>query len=248
MELLSQEEIEGYHQEWASFSDKYRPESPYNVNSGLPVIGQIFQFRDKPIFRAHIFKRKLQKAFDPYFVSKDGYLHPFFHTTHYFFPIEQIYHASMPRLVPNYHDYITTDRFDSKRPTEMKEKKDFKKTNASVELVLFVQIGKNRFVARGSTTFYDDRTNKALQTWYLEGIGELRKYVQNMQKLMRGDTSAVDDLIREIEAVDVKHQKMIIPRNYFPKDKLIDRIRAGEIPEEEIHDFFSFWDIPNPQA
>ena len=89
-DLLSKYEIERYHKKWDSFTGKYKPETTFNVHSEIPIIGQIFQYENKPIFRAHIFKRKLKKAFDPYFISKEGYLHPFFHMIHYFLLIEQI--------------------------------------------------------------------------------------------------------------------------------------------------------------
>lgn len=241
-DLLSEDDIKRYHQEWASYTGKYEPETSYNVHSGIPVIGQVFQFEDKPIFRAHIFKRRLRKAFDPYFTSSEGYLHPNFHTVHYFFPIEQIAHASLGKLIPNYEQFIITDRFDTKKPPVMKEKIDFEKTRASIELIPNIKFGKNRFVTKGSATFYNDKTDQDLQIWYLEGFGELREYVKNIQRLKKGDTSAVEDLTRKIEAVDKKHQKMSNPRRYVPKPGLIGRIKAGEIPEEELHDFFSYWD------
>ena len=102
VDVLSQKEIKEYNEEWGSFTDKYKLETPYKVHSGLPIIGKVFQFRDKPVFRAHIFKRKLKKAFDPYFISRNGYLYPYFHTVHYFFPIEQATHVALSRLIPNY--------------------------------------------------------------------------------------------------------------------------------------------------
>jgi len=243
-DLLSEDEIKRYHEEWNSFTGKYNPEIPYNVHSGLPIIGRVFQFGDKAIFRAHIFKRKLKKAFDSYFISKEGYLHPYFHLTHYFFPIEQIAHVSLSKIVPNYEHYIITDRFDSRKPAEMKGRIDFKETRASIELMPRVRLGKDKFVVRGSATFYEDKTNEPLQTWYLEGVGVLRKYVENIQKLKEGDIQSVKDLVREIESVDIKHKKMLHPKAYPQKRELIERLKSGEIPEAELHDFFSFWDKP----
>jgi|SRR3989344_1724440 len=245
-DLLNENEIKRYHKEWASFTGKYKPESSYNVHSGLPIIGQVFQFEDKPLFRAHIFKRKLKKAFDPYFISNEGYLHPNFHLCHYFFPIEQLAHVALARLIPDYQHYVITDRFDTKRPSVMKGKVDFDRNHAtSIEIIPNVTLGKNRFVVRGSASFYDDKTNEPLQIWYLEGFGALRNYVANIQRLKEGDTQAIEDLVQEIEVVNTKHQKMINPRDYVPKDELIKRIRTGKIPEEELHEFFSYWDKPN---
>ena len=60
-DVLTEDEIQAYHAEWGLFTGKYKPETPYNVHSGLPIIGQVFQFEDKPIFRAHILKRRLKK-------------------------------------------------------------------------------------------------------------------------------------------------------------------------------------------
>jgi len=243
-DILTKDEIKRYHEEWASFTGKYKPESPYNVHSGLPIIGQVFQFEDRSIFRAHIFKRKLKKAFDPYFISNEGYLHPNFHLCHYFFPIEQIAHVALARLIPNYQHYVITDRFDTKRPSIMKGKIDFKETRASIEIIPSVTIGKNRFVVRGSATFYGDRTNDILQIWYMEGFGDLREYVKNRHRLKQGDEKAVEDLAREIEEIDRKHKRMIKPRAYPSKEELIERLKKGEIPEEELHEFFSYWDRP----
>jgi hypothetical protein len=241
-DLLSEDEIKKYQEQWGLFTGKYKLETPYNVHSGLPIIGQVFQFENKPLFRAHIFKRRLKKAFDPYFVSGDGYLHPHFHLTHYFFPIEQIAHASLGRIIPNYEHYVITDRFDTKKPPVMKGKIDFKETRASIELIPHLTLGRDRFVVRGSATFYEDRTNEPLQIWYLEGFGELREYVKNIHRLRGGDSSATGDLMREIEAVNLKHQRMCNPRKYTSKNELIERIKSGEIPEIELHDFFSYWD------
>ena len=99
---------------------------------------------------------------------------------HYFFPIEQIAHASLAKIIPDYEYYVITDRFDSKKPAEMKGRIDFKETRASIEILPVVKLGKNRFVIKGSATFYEDKTNEPLQTWYLEGVGALRKYVENI--------------------------------------------------------------------
>jgi len=241
-DLLSKEEIRKYHKEWYAFAEKYKPETPYKVHSGLPIIGQVFQYQNKPIFRSHIFKRKLKKAFDPYFTGREGYLHPYFHLSHYFFPIEQIAHVALSKIVPNYQYYIVTDRFDNKKPIVMKGKIDFKDTRASIEILPSVTRGKNKFVVRGSATFYEDRTNEPLQIWHLEGVGVLRKYVENIQRLKQGDSQAVEDLVREIEVIDIKHKKMINVRNYPEKDELIKKLREGKIFEKKLHDFFSYWE------
>ena len=136
-DLLSEEEINKYHQKWKLFNKKYNLETPYNVHSNLPIIGQVFQFENQPLFRAHIFKKILKRTFDPYFIGKDGYLHSSFHLTHYFFPIEQIAHVVLSKLIPNYGNYMVIDKFDSKRPPLMKGKANFSKNNPlSIELLL----------------------------------------------------------------------------------------------------------------
>ncbi len=48
-------------------------------------------------------------------------------------------------------------------------------------------------------------------------------------------------MVRKIEDRAIKHKQMINPSDYIQKDKLIEMLRAGEIPEEELHDFFSYW-------
>lgn len=241
-DVLSQKEIKEYHREWDSFTDKYVPESKHKVHSGLPIIGKVFQFRDKPVFRAHIFKRKLKKAFDPYFISDGGYLYNYFHTVHYFFPIEQICHTSLSKLIANYQDYIITDILDSKIPQKLGKRIDFTHTRASIGFVLDITQGKDRFSGRATAIFYNDKANERLQVWYLRGIATLRNYIRTIKTLKEGNNKAKEDLIRKIEKIAIQQKKLIKKRDLLSKNELMEKLKSGEIPEEELHDFFSYWD------
>ncbi|MDP3027579.1 MAG: hypothetical protein Q8N63_07785 [Nanoarchaeota archaeon] len=72
-DILSKEEIEQYNQEWKNFKGKYVPETSYNVHSGMPVLGKPFQFKDKPLFRAHVSQKQLNSGQIP-----ETELHNFF--------------------------------------------------------------------------------------------------------------------------------------------------------------------------
>lgn len=241
-EILSKEEIEDYHNQWGKFGGKYKVETPYSVHSSFPVIGRVFQYNDKPIFRAKILKKPL-KRIDPYFLGKKGYIHANFHLTHYFLPIEQIVHSAMPKLMPDYNNFIITDKF-GKNPPQMNSRVHFDKSHPSIELIANVTRSNKKFVLRVGTTFYEDRENKALQKWYFDGVGVYREYVDCIEKLKEEFTEeTTDQLIKKIENQYIRHQRLTNPRRSIPeKDDLIERIRNGSIPEDELHDFFSFWD------
>lgn len=245
-DILTKKEIEEYHEQWSSFPDKYKPQAEYMVHSGMPIIGQVFRFKDYPVFRAHIFGRKLRKTFDLYFISKKGYIHRYFHITHYFIVMEQIYHASMPHLIKNYNKFMTFDSIDTKNPLKMIDRIDFYRTKASVELIPDVIYKTTRYVARLTTTFYNDKNNSIIQVWPFRTIGEQRQYVYNIEKLKKGDKSVIKDFIREIQGRTLMNKKLIKPKKDLlrKKDYLISELKKGNIPEEELHDFFSFWDPP----
>ena len=57
-ELLDRKDLEKYRDSWKSFKDSHTvrsgPLSEYEVHSGMPVIGEVFQFQDKPFFKDEI--------------------------------------------------------------------------------------------------------------------------------------------------------------------------------------------------
>ena len=59
-DILSKEEIKRYEEGWKNFRGKYRLNSVRNTHSGMPVISEIYRFKDS-IFRAHVFNKKLRK-------------------------------------------------------------------------------------------------------------------------------------------------------------------------------------------
>ncbi|MCX6262230.1 MAG: hypothetical protein NTY95_15610 [Bacteroidia bacterium] len=61
-DILSPEEIARYNEGWESFKGRYKLNSPYNTHSGMPVISEVYQFPGKPLFRAHVFGRRLMRS------------------------------------------------------------------------------------------------------------------------------------------------------------------------------------------
>jgi len=244
-DILSKEEIEEYHKEWDLFSQKYTFETPYNVHSGVPVISKVFQFHDKPIFRAHIFKNTIRINFNPYDPRGTPYPYPYFHITHYFLPFEQIGHAEMSILREDYHNFRITERLHSKIPTQMHKELPFGKMESSIELILNIKQGKYRFLGEGIATFYDDKKNEILQIWPFEGIGELREYVKCINKLKqnKNDKNALESLIRKISTRSkIKKKRLELRQDLPDKNYLIDQLNSGNIPEQELHNYFSDWD------
>lgn len=241
--LLSPEEIEQYHEEWKNFSkkDKYLPETPYNVHSGLSVICNVFQYKDKPVFRTHVLKKQLKKI-DPYHLGQGNYFYPYFHITHYFLPIEQLWHASLTKLHEDYPKFVCADIPDRKNPPRLNCPIDFRTGRTSVEIVFDLKFRKDKLRAKGTATYYDDKTNKELQMWPFEVFGRLREYVRRIEDLKQGNEKAKEQLIQKIEC---RQSRLKNPRENHPnKDYIINQLQSGEIPEEELHNFFSFWDRP----
>jgi len=245
-DFLSAEELEDYHQQWHNLKGKFTPETPFAVHSGFPVIGSVFQYKDKPVFRAKILKKTLRKL-DPYYLGKKGYIHANFHLAHYFIPIEQICHVSMPRLLPNYNDFIITDKFNSKKSPEMNARIHFDKNHPSIELGINFKKNKKRFLIRCKATFYEDNDNSILQEWYLDGVGEFRAYASCIDRLKNNfNPETASELIKKINAQEIRHRRISNPRKQLPeKEALIAKLNAGILPEQELHDYFSFWE-PEP--
>ena|SRR3989344_7090970 len=254
-DILTPEQIREYHEAWRAFShlhrNNWKPLPPYTVRSGLPVIGPIFRFEDYPIFRAHLFKNRLRK-YDPYFTSTE-YPNPFLHLQHYFIALEQMGHVCLDMFVPDYCRYSTHDRFDTDNPLEMNNVVFFKPRNTSIEFVPDLRIGKNKYAGRLHLTFYEDehknkegvidRTNISLQRWHFQVIGRLRKYIRTVEDLKRGKKESFGSLINQIYAQELRHIHLIHPRTNLPSvQDLVSRLQQGEIPEEQLHDFFSLWD------
>jgi len=241
-DILSNEEIQKYHQQWDLFKHRNiylgripKIESEHNVHSGLPVISKVFQYEDYPIFRTHIFQNRLRKI-DPYFISKK-YIHPFWHAQHYFTVMEQLYHTSLA-LIDN-TDYATKDlpeNFEWKLPI-------FWKDTISNELILENLGNQGKYSKkRGNFTFY--KKNRPISKISFLTYSQPRIHIRIIQKIKQGDPKAIEELISKIKAQDIKQKRLIKPRTNLPeKDYLISELEAGRIPEQELNNFFSFWDF-----
>ncbi len=236
-DILSEREIAKYHEAWRNFSGKYTLEEEFNVHSSMPVISKVFQFRDKPIFRTHVIQKELKK-FNPYFTS-NKYPHPFWHAQHFFMVLEQFYHESSNKIRDNpkligkeneAHIYL-------KRPVMWRDR-------VSVELIL-EDLGKFHGYDREKdySFFYNESNNKIYAEISVQTFWQLRAYIQEIEKIKQGNREAVDSLIRKIEMQDINLKRLIKPRKtLMNSDELISRLKEGNLPEQELHDFFSFWD------
>ena len=240
-EILSNDQLGKYKEEWKNFKGKYRVNSLHNVHSGMPVISEVYQFEDKHLFRAHVFGKRLRK-FDPYFIAKKC-IQPFWHAQHYLIVAEQIYIASSKLLIGDrYNKMIAKDV-----PVEFTWKKPlFWSDNISVELIIreFGKAGKYE-KQNGYFTFYLDKSRKILSTMSADSYWKERTYVQLMNQLNNGyDNEALEKLKRIIEIQSQNNKRITPPRKNFNinKNDLISRIENGELPEEELHNFFSLWD------
>lgn len=248
-EVLNEEQIRRYGKGWNDFKGKYRLNFSRNVHSGMPIISEVYHFENSPIFRAHVFGRKLRK-FDPYFQTAEesrGYIHPFWHAQHYFMIMEQIYHASRRLILGDEHDKKVAKDI----PKEFKWKKPvFWDDNISVELII-EKLRKIRSYDTevGHFAIYSDKTNEKLSYMGILTFWQPRSYIQDIEKIRQGNNSAIDDLIRKIEAQTINHRRLRNPRTTLKitKDDLVEALRNGYIPEEELDDFFSLWEKePSP--
>ena len=238
-DILTAEEFERYNEGWRNFPRKYAPQTSYNVHSGTPVIGMVYRFEDKPVFRAHVFGRRLQR-FDPYFVAEE-YVMPFWHAQHFVMVGEQMYTASSKLVIGDqYHRQMAKEipvEFNWRKPL-------FFDDNISVELIR-EELGKVRGYEKqaGYFTFYSDKTGRVLSRMSALSFWQPRSYVKCIERLKEGDHEVVERLIRQIEMQAVNLSRLRKPRRLdVTKDCLISELREGRIPEDELHDFFSLWD------
>lgn len=238
-DILIDDEIQKYNKEWKDFKDKYKHNTSYNVHSGNPVISRIYKFEDKPLFRAHVFCRRLRKE-DPYNMAKKC-LQPFWHAKHYLTVAEQMYTASTRLIIgDNYNQLMAKEvpgQFRWKNPI-------FWRDNISIELIR-VELGKRGKydVQQGYFTFYSEKADKVLSRMSAASYWQKRAYVKDIQDIKQYNGKGIESLIRKIKWQDINHKRILKPRNNLltTKDDLIKELRKGNIPEKELDDFFSFW-------
>ncbi len=239
-DILTEGELSRYNQGWESFRGRYNVNSPKNVHSGMPVISEVYQFEDKPIFRAHVFGRRLRK-FDPYFIASEHPM-PFWNAQHYLMVGEQMYSATLHLAIGDEYNR----RVAKEVPIEFNWKKPmFFIDNASIELIR-VEEGKLRGYDKetGYFTIYSDKTGRVLSRMSAMSFWQDRTYIQLLKKLRQGDQSSMERLLRVIEAQDLTHKRRTPKRQTLTtsKDELIELVRLGQYPQEKFDDFFSLWD------
>lgn len=237
-DVLSADRVRKYHDEWDSFQGRYKPETEYHTHSGRPVISQIFRFEEERIFRAHVFGEKRLREIDPYFLFRK-YPHKHWHIAHYLAVTEQMYHASM-RLV---RDTNLTHTLDV--PKEIKLSTPISwRDNISVEFIWQPTRQTPKYSIEDCYfTFYDDMKSQVKGRSHAMTFVQPRDHVTSIKRLKEGDKEALEVLVRQIEGQARKHGRLLTPRTDLPsKEYLIDQLKSGNIPEEELHDYFSLWD------
>ncbi len=240
-DILTDEEIKKYNEEWKNFTGKYHLNTSYNTHSGKPVISQVYHFQDKSLFKAHVIcrdkKKKKLRSFDPYFVS-EYHLNPFWHITHYSIVAEQMYHAST-HLIRDNNKYSVKEI-----PQEFKlHEPIYWNRNISIELISIpTRESKNYKIEDCFFTLYDENENKIKARLNARTFVQYRAYFKFIGEIKEGKAEALEGLIRKIEMQDANLKRLIEPRTNLPmKDYLINELKSGRIPETELHNFFSFW-------
>ena len=249
-DILTEEEILKYQEGWRNFEGKYKVLSPSEVHNGLPVLSKIFHFRnfgkaDKyDLFRAHILYRRLRK-FDPYFMASE-FLAPFLNPAHRCIVLDQMYQATSI-CVKGKEEYSKRAAVEATKDAEW-NKPIYFNSHTSIEAIRRRLKLKN---IKGYDeqeifyfTFYLDSSGEAISSSTMFLFLRPRSYILDINKIKQGNNSAVDNLVRRIEEQDRRHRRLLKPRTTlkYTKKELIEKIKSGQIPEEELHDFFSLWD------
>lgn len=241
-DILTEDEIERYEEGWKNFSGKYEINNRYNTHSAKPVISEVYRFENKPLLKAHIFGNRLRK-FDPYFMCSE-YFHPFWDSTHYFIVLQQMWAASAIKALGKEYSKMRIIEV----PLRSKWTKELNfDDNISVEAIADFEkllLGKRQIVLGN---FYSDKKEQMLSQVEAIVYWRPRNYVECITRMRNGDSSAIDPLIRKIERQDIMlhskiHKEYQRKKLLATKELLIGSLRKGNIPEEELHDFFSFWD------
>jgi len=239
-EVLTKEQTERYQEGWKNFKDKYKVNIPRNVHSGMPVISFVYHFEDTPVFRAHVFSKRMRK-FDPYHQARK-YIQPIWHAQHYMMVGEQMYTASSQLVIGSKYDkQIAKDvpvEFNWKKPVLWSD-------NISVELIR-EELGKVGPYEKqsGFFAFYSEKSGRALSRMSALSFWLPRAYVRDIENIKQGNASAVEPLLRKIERQAVNHSHLTTKRKTLAvtKEILIEELNKGNLPEEKLHDFFSLWD------
>lgn len=251
-EVLSKEAFQDYQMRWGSFESKNKLETCFNVHSNLPVISMpmIYSSPEGQIMKARIFQGELRKA-DPYFTFKK-YGNPFWHITHYYLVIEQMYHASTNRARQNYNDVVkdTLGGMNMRAPVYWDD-------HATVELILKRLEDRKGFKFHESVNFTIYKNDK-LPVAQIEMLsyGNPRSYLVDLENMknsqgLEARKAAADELRRKVEMQHVKHTKWALkPRQNMitTREELLENINLSRVSEEELFDFFSNWDVPKEKV
>jgi len=253
-DVLSPGEISEFHQEWQDFKGKNTVADPYEVHNGLPVISKVFQFKDKPIFKARVFQgRNRLRKINPYH-NAPFYLMPFWHIDHFWRVGEQMYHASMEKHRPNNQEYIIRDLpklFDIKDSVYWPSKVQGHVSMTAIHKVKVGSWERGKAMELFTGHYQDDKTD----TYYGSMTGvcflALRSYVRCLRDIEADVPGSKEKMIRVIENQGVSHKYMLAPRTNLTtsSEELIAMVQNGGISDTgKLADFFSLYDRPTTEA
>jgi len=250
--ILSPKEISRFHDGWSSFKGKKNIASPHNVHGGFPIISEVFQFEDKPVFRARVFQgRNHLRKINPY-QNAPYYLIPFWHPIHYITAGEQMYHGMMELHRPNNNKLVATEipELDLKEKLCWPGRVNGHVSGIGMYKVLAGSWERGKAVERYVCLFYDDKKEKVYGSFNATIFLTLRSHIKTLKYLRDGKDGSQEKMIRLIQDQAAQHKYLLQPRTDLTSssEELIETIRKDKIPpESDMINFFSLYDI-KPQS
>jgi len=97
-------------------------------------------------------------------------------------------------------------------------------------------------------SFYNEKTHREHGNIHAQTFALYRSYIRDMNTILNSNNNieidnAKEGLIRKIESQDFKQNKIaILPRtNIVSGSYLINEIKKGNLPEDDITNYFSLW-------
>ncbi|HIH32020.1 TPA: hypothetical protein HA235_04905 [Candidatus Woesearchaeota archaeon] len=238
-QILNEKEIKEYEFRW-QLHEKYKINNRFDVHNNIPIIGLIYKFPNKNLFKAHIFGQRLRK-YNPYFCI-EKYYNPFWHLNHYNMAAEQMYHAGTALI----RDNLELCAKEFKVDTELRREAYFR-NNISIEMILnTLRSSKDYKLEEVKFAFYDETNSEYIGQIYAKAIVTERKYIKEYKRLNEASESIINSLIRQINKQDFRLKQLLIQRADKPikKDELIHKLLNNEDCLQDLKRFFSLWDIP----
>lgn len=246
--ILSPSERENFYSSWESFKGKDEPAKAWQVHSGFPVISDVMQFEDKPVFRAKVFqsRSKLRKI-NPYH-NTPYYRIPFWHPIHYLTVAEQMYHASMEYFRKDNHKFVVTEipSFDLKEKIVWAPRTNGYVSIIGLHKLLAGKWERGRAVESFTCLLVDDKEKKFYGSVSGTCFIGFRSYVKAHKDLMEKKEGSKERMSRLIKDQAEQHNDLLTKRTDLTAqtDELLARVRDDlPIDEKVLHNFFSLYDL-----